>query len=194
MEDVSSNQDTGTKLLEAHVAGDPDAAAKLLPLVYEELRALAASYMAHERPDHTLQATALVNEAYLRLIHVDRMSWRGRQHFLAVAATTLRRVLVDYARARSAQKRGNKERFEALSDSLGAWAQNPPALLALDAALERLAELSPLQARIVELRFFAGLTVEETAAILELGRDKVKSEWSFARVWLKRALEEEGEP
>jgi RNA polymerase sigma factor (TIGR02999 family) len=192
MEEVSSNQDTGTKLLEAHVAGDPEAAAKLLPLVYEELRALAASYMTRERPDHTLQATALVNEAYLRLVHVDRMSWRGRQHFLAVAATTLRRVLVDYARARSSHKRGRRERFEALSESLGVWTHNPPALIALDAALERLAELSPLQARIVELRFFAGLTVEETAAILELGRDKVKSEWAFARVWLKRELEKEG--
>ena len=178
------------RLLGRVTQGDARAASQLMPLVYDELRRLAASYMRRERPGQTLQATALVHEAYVRLIRPGDQPWTGRTHFLAIAALSMRQVLVDRARRRGAAKRGGADQRITLDDNLLA-APAPDAgidLVALDAALTRLAELDPLQARIVELRYFGGLTVEETAAAVDLSPATVKRHWTLARAFLKRAL------
>ncbi len=178
------------RLLGRVTQGDARAASQLMPLVYDELRRLAASYMRRERPGQTLQATALVHEAYVRLIRPGDQPWTGRTHFLAIAALSMRQVLVDRARRRGAAKRGGADQRITLDDNLLA-APAPDAgidLVALDAALTRLAELDPLQARIVELRYFGGLTVEETAAAVNLSPATVKRHWTLARAFLKRAL------
>jgi RNA polymerase sigma factor (TIGR02999 family) len=167
-------------------------AATLIPLVYDELRLLAERYLAHERVGHTLQPTALVNEVYLRMVDADSVDWRGRAHFLALAAAQIRHILVDHARKRSAAKRGGGM---ACRVTLGDIAEAPSAdeldVLALHEALERLAARSPRQARVVELRYFAGLSVEETAEVMSLSKTTVKDEWSVARAWLHRALKDE---
>ena len=178
------------RLLGRVTQGDPRAASRLMPLVYEELRRLAASYMRRERPGQTLQATALVHEAYVRLIRPGDQPWTGRTHFLAIAALSMRQVLVDRARRRGAAKRGGADQRITLDDAMLA-APTPDAgidLVALDAALTRLAELDALQARIVELRYFGGLTVEETAAAVGMSPATVKRHWTLARAFLKRAL------
>ncbi len=178
------------QLLTRVTQGDAHAASQLMPLVYDELRRLAASYMRRERPGQTLQATALVHEAYVRLIRPGDQPWTGRTHFLAIAALSMRQVLVDRARRRGAVKRGGADQRITLDDALLA-APAPDAgidLVALDAALARLAELDALQARIVELRYFGGLTVEETAAAVDLSPATVKRHWTLARAFLKRAL------
>jgi RNA polymerase sigma factor (TIGR02999 family) len=171
-------------------AGDPDAAASLFALVYDELRRLAASALRRERPDHTLQATALVHEAYLRLADEPDARWENRAHFLAVAAQAMRRILVDHARGRNAQKRGGGDVRRSLDGLEGIVAAEGPEvdLLALDEALGRLAVFDPRQARVVELRFFGGLTVEETAAVTGLSDRTVKREWQMARAWLRREM------
>jgi RNA polymerase sigma factor (TIGR02999 family) len=157
-----------------------------MPLVYGELRRLAASYLRRERPDHTLQPTALVNEAYLRLVDQRSVSWANRAHFFGIAAQLMRRILVDHARRRQAAKRAAVYRVTATAGSPSG--DRAPELLALDGALSDLEKLDARQARIVELRFFAGLTVEETAEVTGVSPATVKREWRTARAWLRREI------
>jgi RNA polymerase sigma factor (TIGR02999 family) len=166
-----------------------DAAARdeLVPIVYDELRRLAHHYMRAERAGHTLQTTALVNEAYLRLAGIDALRWRDRAHFFAMAATLMRRVLVDYARQRGREKRGGGLAVTSLDEHAVA-AQPAVDIVALDQALERLAGFDPQQSRVVELRFFAGLSVEETAEALGISPATVKRDWATARLWLYNEL------
>lgn len=159
----------------------------LVPLVYDELRRLAHHYMRGERPDHVLQTTALVNEAYLRLAGMSRMQWRDRTHFLAMAATQMRRILVDYARERNAGKRGSDLRVTAI-DLAAAIPDRGLDVTALDTALGELARFDPQQARIVELRFFGGLTMEETAKALDISPATVGRDWVSAKAWLHHHL------
>jgi RNA polymerase sigma factor (TIGR02999 family) len=170
------------------MAGDKRAAEELIPLVYDDLRALAQQHLKRENPGHTLQATALVNEAYLRLIDAQPEGWNGRTHFFAVAAATLRRVLVDHARAKRTKKRGGDAQRVSVLDPAASATVPAIDLLALDEALERLAATKPRHARLVELRFFGGLEVEEAAAILGVSKETAKLDWRFARAWLNRAL------
>jgi RNA polymerase sigma factor (TIGR02999 family) len=179
---------SATQALLAHASGDRLVAARLLPLVYDELRHLAARYMRRERHDHTLQPTALVHEAYLRLIDASQVDWQGKTHFLAVAATQMRRVLTDHARAHGARKRGGDERKVTLDDNLAISAHGTVDMLALDEALEKLAHDSPRQSRVVELRYFGGLSVAETARILDVSASTVKGDWRVAKAWLAREL------
>ncbi len=177
-----------TRLLSDTAAGNAGAAAELFPLVYDELRRLAASALRRERQAHTLQPTALVHEVFLRMVD-GTGRWQDRTHFVAIAARAMRRVLVDHARARNAIKRGGGELRVSLDDiELAADAATDVDLVALDAALGRLAALDERQARIVELRFFGGLTVEETAALIGASDRTVKRDWQMARAWLKREL------
>ena len=177
-----------THLLKEWGEGDQQALDELTPLVYEELRQQAARYLRKERPNHSLQATALINEAFLRLIDVKDVQWQNRAHFFAIAANLMRRVLVDHARRRDAEKRGGSQVCLTLDERL-AWANEPDVdLLAIDEALDRLALIDEQQARIVELRFFSGLTVEETATALGVSPKTVKRDWSVARAWLKREI------
>lgn len=179
-------------LLDAR-AGADGAAERLLAAVYAELRALAQSRLRRERPDHTLSTTALVHESYLRLVDGTQVAWTDRSHFYAVAATAMRHVLVDWARARARAKRGGGQRAVSLDalGSDGAPAEvRAEAVLALDEALGRLAERDARKARVVECRYFAGLTVEETAAALDVSPTTVKADWALARAWLHRELTE----
>jgi RNA polymerase sigma-70 factor, ECF subfamily len=186
---LSSPSQDITAILREIDGGDESAAARLMPLVYDELRRLADSYLRRERPDHTLQPTALVNEAYLRLVDQTRARLRDRSHFFAVAARQMRRVLVDHARRHHADKRGGGARRVSLDEAAEhAQAARDLDLVALDAALNRLAELDARQARIVELRFFGGLTVEETARALGVSATTVKDDWQSARAWLRREV------
>ena len=166
---------------------DPAAREQLVPIVYEELRRLAHHYMRGERAGHTLQTTALVNEVYLRLAGIDGLRWRDRAHFFAMAATLMRRVLVDYARQRGREKRGAGVSVTSLDEQAVA-AQPAVDIVALDQALERLAVVDPQQSRVVELRFFAGLSVEETAEALGISPATVKRDWATARLWLYNEL------
>jgi len=181
-----------TGLLLAWGTGDAAAAERLLPVVYEELRQQAGRAMRREGDAHTLQATALVHEAYLRLVDQQRVQWRNRSHFFAIAAQMMRRVLVDHARTRLAAKRGGELQRVTLGD-VGAGAADAGGdmdVLALHEALEQLALLDPRQARLVELRYFGGLGIEETAEALEVSPATVKRDWAIARAWLRRALAE----
>ena len=166
---------------------DPAAREQLVPIVYEELRRLAHHYMRGERAGHTLQTTALVNEVYLRLAGIDALRWRDRAHFFAMAATLMRRVLVDYARQRGREKRGAGVAVTSLDENAVA-AQPAVDIVALDEALERLAAVDPQQSRVVELRFFAGLSVEETAEALGISPATVKRDWATAKLWLFNEL------
>jgi RNA polymerase sigma factor (TIGR02999 family) len=185
-----ADSSAATQLLLAWGTGDREALDQMLPLVYEELHRLAAHYLSRERPDHTLQPTALVHEAYLRLINQRHVDWRNRAQFLGVAAGAMRRILVNHARDRAAAKRGgNRER---VSISLIEAPSGGPdvELIALEEALEQLAALDARKARVVELRFFGGLTTDEVAEVLEISRATVEREWSFARAWLFQAIDE----
>ena len=165
---------------------------RLLPLVYEELRAVAGAHLRHERPDHTLQATALVHETYLRMLGGHDPPWNDRGHFFRAAAEAMRRILIEHARKRGRIKRGgDRVRIELTAANLGSE-QDPEEILALDEALRRLEEQDPRSADVVRLRFFAGLSVEETAKALDMSERTVKREWSFARAWLYDALREAG--
>jgi RNA polymerase sigma factor (TIGR02999 family) len=166
---------------------DPAARERLVPIVYEELRRLAHHYMRGERGGHTLQTTALVNEVYLRLAGIDAMHWRDRAHFFAMAATLMRRVLVDYARQRGRDKRGAGVSVTSLDENAIA-PQRAVDVVALDEALERLAAVDPQQGRVVELRFFAGLSVKETAEALGVSAATVKRDWATAKLWLYHEL------
>ncbi len=177
-----------TRLLREAQAGDRAALDELLPLVYRELRQIAAHHLAQERPGHTLQATALVHEAYLRLIDQHSVDWRNRAHFFSIAAEMMRRVLVNHAVSRRAQKRGAGETLLSLDEVISFPNRQDVDLILLDEALTRLAELDPLQARIVEMRFFAGLKVEEVAAVLGVSDSEVKREWRSAKAWLTAQL------
>lgn len=168
--------------------GDGSAIDELYPLVYEDLRRVARGQLARERSGHTLDTTALVHESYLRLVGSRGIDADGRAHFLSIAARAMRRILVDHARRRRAQKRGGGIAFEPLSPSLQAAIERSPELLALDDALERLEELEPRQSRVVECRVFGGMTVEETAEILEVSPATVKRDWTMARAWLNRQM------
>lgn len=180
-----------TQLLDAAAAGNPVAAAELLPLVYAELRKLAAARMAAEASDHTLQPTALVHEAYMRLVSQREVDWRNRAQFLGVAAQVMRRLLVDHARAHNAEKRGAGETRVAIDEAMDAAeasASSDVDVIALSAALDRLAALDPQQSEVVSLRYFGGLNVDETAHVLGVSTATVKREWAMARAWLKREL------
>jgi RNA polymerase sigma factor (TIGR02999 family) len=185
-EDESQRQQV-SRLLADWSREDPAARDALVAIVYKELQRLAHHYMQGERANHTLQTTALVNEAYLRLTDLTRMQWRDRAHFFAMAATLMRRVLVDHARDRARDKRGGGVVFTALEDEPMAAPSSIDAL-ALDEALDRLAAIDPQHARIVELRYFAGLTIEETSEALRISPATVKREWTFARAWLHHQL------
>ena len=177
-----------TALLLAWNRGEPDALDALLPLVYEELRRLAAGYMKRERSGHTLQATALVNEAYLRLIEVRQVQWQNRAHFFAMAARLMRRILVDAARSRGHQKRGGGAPMLSLDEALVVPTEPGKDLVALDEALTALAAVDSRKSQVVEMRFFGGLDIDETAEALHVSRDTVKRDWAFAKLWLLREL------
>jgi RNA polymerase sigma-70 factor, ECF subfamily len=179
-----------TQLLKAMRAGDSRAAENLLPLVYAELHRLARSYMRRERPDHTLQATALINEAYLRLVGED-IDWNSRAHFIGVAANVMRRVLVDYARARNAEQRGGGLIRVEMQEELAISPEQLDEVEQLDEALKRLEEENPRQARVVELRYFGGLSVEQIGTLLQIAPRSVKRDWALARIWLFRQLRPE---
>ncbi|MEM8961529.1 MAG: sigma-70 family RNA polymerase sigma factor [Acidobacteriota bacterium] len=188
-----------TALLDAWSDGDAEALERLIPLVVDDLRRIASGYLARERPGHTLEPTALVNEVYLRLVGRRQVSWDGRTQFFAGIAVIMRRILVDYARRRKAAKKGGDAAqlsFDEQLDTRGLWGPSirdvDVDLVALDRALESLAEVDPRQARIVELRYFGGLTIEETARTLEISPTTVKREWHTARLWLLRALDQDG--
>lgn len=169
--------------------GDGTAADQLTPVVYDKLRALAEQFMRRERRDHTLQATALLNEAYLRLFDQSRVDWKGRAHFVAMAAEMMRRILVDHARRHEAVKRGGGRDRVPLEETLAvADARKHIDLIALDDALRELQKLNPRQARVIELRYFGGLSVKETAYALEISDRSVENDWSVARVWLRQKM------
>jgi RNA polymerase sigma factor (TIGR02999 family) len=182
-----------TELLQAWSRGDASAFDRLIPLVYEELRRQAQRYLRRERPGHTLQTTGLVHEAYLRLVDQRHADWRNRAQFFGVAAKTMRRVLIDHARSKQAAKRGGGGIQITLED-VTTPAQEPAVdLLELDDALVRLAALDPQQAKVVELRYFTGLGIEETAAVLGISPATVKRDWVVARAWLRRELAPRGQ-
>ncbi len=172
------------------MADDRQSLDSLLPIVYQELRRLAANYIRRERPGQTLQPTALVHEAYLRLMKDRPDRWQNRAHFCAIAAHSMRQILIERARARAALKRGGAQPRVTLNEALVAGGEQSFDLLELDVALEKLAALDPEQARLVELRFFGGLTVEETAEAMSISPATVKRHWAIARAWLARELED----
>jgi RNA polymerase sigma-70 factor, ECF subfamily len=176
-----------TRLLIDYSKGDQQALEQLLPLVYNELRRLAASYLRREREDHTLQPTALVHEAYLRLLGQD-VEWQNRAHFLGVAASMMRRILVDHARQHKSEKRGSGEVKIALDEALNFSQERATDLIALDDALQALAAFDPLKSRMVELRFFAGLSVEETAKVLDISIATFSRQWKTTKAWLYREI------
>jgi RNA polymerase sigma factor (TIGR02999 family) len=177
-----------TQLLARWSAGDRDALDHLTPLVYNELRRLAKSYLRHERPDHTLQGTALVHEAYLRLIDQRNVAWQNRNQFFALAAELIRRILVDHARAKVAAKRGGTNVKLSLEEALAPADEKDLDLVALDDALEALARIDAQQSRIVELRYFGGLTIEETAGVLGISPATTKRDWTLAKAFLKKEI------
>jgi RNA polymerase sigma-70 factor, ECF subfamily len=181
-----------TELLLAWGAGDEQALDQLLPVVYRELHRMARRYMAAESPGHTLQASALVNEAYLKLVDVQQMQWQNRAHFFGVAAQLMRRILVDFGRRRHYLKRGGGARPVMLNEDLPISAAQTTNLVGLDDALNTLAEVDPRRVRVVELRFFAGLTIEETAEVLKISRDTVVRDWRLAKAWLLKELNKDG--
>lgn len=180
-----------TQLLHAWGEGDRAALDQLMPLVYGELHRLAQHYLRGERQDHSLQTTALVNEAYLRLVNVRNVQWQDRAHFFAISSRLIRQILVDRARRRGYQKRGGGRKHVELEESAVIDPGRDGELLALDEALEALAEFDERKSRVVELRFFGGLTLEEAAAVLEVSPDTVRRDWRLAKSWLRKYLSEE---
>ncbi|HEV2666562.1 MAG TPA: sigma-70 family RNA polymerase sigma factor [Blastocatellia bacterium] len=182
---------TITQLLIKWRNGDQAALDELLPLVYSELRRLAAYYLRQERPDHTLQPTALVHEAYLRLVGEKEIDWRNRAHFFGIAAVRMRHILVEHARSRRAAKRGGGERRAPLNEADRLAEEHDVNLLALNDALQSLEALDPQKSRVVELRYFGGLTIEETAEALKVTPARVKRDWNMARAWLRIEISNE---
>jgi RNA polymerase sigma factor (TIGR02999 family) len=187
MPDGAPNLGAVTEILTRAGKGDPLASAELLPLVYDELRKLASTYLVGERSSHTLQATALVHEAYVRLVGAD-VQWTGRSHFMAVAAVAMRRVLVDHARRRSADKRGGGATRVELRDEDAAQTRRDMQVLELDDLLKKLAALDPRRARVVELKYFAGMTNEQIADVMGISRSTAAEDWAVARAWLAAEL------
>jgi len=177
-----------TQLLQSWSEGNQEALDKLVPLVHAELYRLARHYMSNERPGHTLQTTELVNEAYVRLIDWKNVRWQNRAHFFGVAAQIMRRILVDFARSRASAKKGGGTQYVSLSEAMTISPERGEDLIALDDALESLAELDSRKSRIVELRFFGGLSVEETAEVLKISARTVMRDWGLAQAWLYREL------
>lgn len=177
-----------SQLLEKWNQGDRDALDDLMPLVYEELRKMARRYMSQQNPGHTLQTTALIHEAYLHLVKQKEKHFENRAHFFGVAAQAMRHILVDYARARNTAKRGGASRPISLDEAALVTQERAAELVAFDDALKQLEELSKRQSRVVELRYFGGLSVEETATVLEVSPETVMRDWSMAKTWLHRAL------
>jgi RNA polymerase sigma factor (TIGR02999 family) len=178
-----------TRLLEDVAGGDKSALDRLVPLVYGELRRLADGYLRNERAAHTLQPTALVHEAYLRLVGQDHKPYQSRGHFLAVAAHVMRQILIDHARSRGAEKRGGGQPGVSLDESIDAAMERPPALIAVDDALQALEAMDARKAKLVEMRFFGGLTAEESADVVGLPVEKVRGELRVAQAWLQRELD-----
>ena len=189
MDETSADQIAA--ILAGAAPGRPPDAERLIPLVYDDLRELAAKYLRRENPGHTLQSTALVNEAFLKLVDQTRVNWQGKTHFFAVGAEIMRRILVDHARTKQRQKRGGDRQRIELHDDLKISTQRDEDLLAVDEAILKLAERDPRQAKIVELRFFGGLTVAEVAEVLGVSKRTVESEWTMIRAWLRRELSDE---
>ena len=189
MSDPPEDHDVTDLLRRWSSDGDRESLDRLMPLISRELHRIARSFFQRERPNHTLQPTALVNEVYLRLVDRKKATWENRVHFLSFAARTMRRILVEYARKRKTAKRGAGAEPVTLDDALASEEQRGVDLLALDEALSRLGEIDPRQARLVELRFFAGLTVREIAAVEEIGTATVNRDIAMARAWLRRELE-----
>lgn len=179
-----------TRMLREFDLADPSHGELLLDAVYEELRLLAIGQMSRERPGHTLQPTALVHEAYLRLVDVDTVSWEGRAHFYGVAARAMRQILVDHARRKGSAKRGGGFQRVTLDDNLNPETRTEFDLFDIHEAIEKLAAREPMLGRIIELRFFGGLTLDETALVLNVSRRKVAKDWAFARLWLAAELME----
>ena len=179
-----------TRILQEWNNGDQNAAARLMPLVYEELRVRAAEYLRHERPDHTLQATALVHEAYLKLVDQNRATWKNRVHFGSVAASLMRRILVQHARTHNAAKRGGKLEKLYLDETRELACERPLELVALDDALQSFTSTYPREGNVVELKFFGGLEANEIAEVLNVSAKTVLRDWNFAKLWLCRALSE----
>ncbi|HKX83969.1 MAG TPA: sigma-70 family RNA polymerase sigma factor [Pyrinomonadaceae bacterium] len=177
-----------TKLLLAWREGEPAALDRLMPIVYDELKRLASAYMRRQKPGHSLQTVDLVNEAYMRLIDSSRVNWQDRNHFYAIASQIMRRLLVDSARKRNSQKRGGGRAQITLDDNLEVAGGAGTDIVALDEAMKRLAALNPRQSRIIELRYFGGLTEEETAEVLGLSSRTIRRDWTVARAWLFREL------
>jgi RNA polymerase sigma factor (TIGR02999 family) len=177
-----------TQLLKAWTAGDEKALQKLTPLVYNELHRVARRCMVGERPDHVLQTTALVNEVYLRLVDCRQMNWQDRAHFFAVSAQLMRRILVDFARSRNSQKRGNDAPHLSLDEAPTVCNEPDANIVALDEALKALALVDARKSRVVEMRFFGGLSTEETAEVLRVSPETVKRDWRLAKIWLLREL------
>ncbi|HWC99148.1 MAG TPA: sigma-70 family RNA polymerase sigma factor [Candidatus Sulfopaludibacter sp.] len=177
-----------TVILKAWSGGDEEALGRLVPLIYQELKRLAHRYMRRETPDNTLRTTALVNEAYLRLINAKDVGWQDRAHFFAVAAQTMRRILVDAARARVREKRGGEQQIVNLNESVDAIVVRDSHLIGLDDALTALASIDPRKVKVIEMRFFGGLSVEETAAVLGISTQSVLRDWKLGRAWLTREL------
>jgi RNA polymerase sigma-70 factor (ECF subfamily) len=187
---VPDRLDSPTDLLLAWGRGEAGAFDRLVPLVHDELRLLARRYMRRERAHHTLEPTALVNEAYLRMIAVNRIDWQNRAHFFAIAARVMRQILVDSARRHRAPQRGARMQHVPLDEALVPSAIRHPDLVALDEALTRLESEHPRKGQVVELRYFAGMKLEEAATVLGVSRDTVKRDWRFAKLWLLRELDE----
>lgn len=185
------NQEKVTQMLRQVQSGNRDALDELFPVIYKELRRLAASQLAGERSNHTLQPTALVHEAYMRLIDQHSVDWQNRAHFFSIAAETMRRILVNHAIQRNAQKRGSGVTCIELDEAISYHDKHEEReldLVVLDDVLKKLEEFDPTQAKIVELRFFGGLTVEETAEVMKISESTVKREWRMAKSWLKTKL------
>ena len=180
-----------TNLLEEASAGGQDAARRLMPLIYRELREQAARHLRHESPGHTLQPTALVNEAFLKMVAQDRVTYQGRMHFFAIGSTLMRRILVDHARKKKSEKRGGKQMRIELLDDIPAEDVYNDEILAVHEAIEKLAQLDPQQAQIVQLRFFGGMTMEEIATELGVSKRTVEGDWTMVRAWLMRELSKE---
>jgi len=183
-----------TLLLAEWQGGDRESLDRLIPLVYRELHLIARRFLQKEDPGHTLQSTALVNEAYLRLIDQSRTTWRNRAHFFGVAATIIRNILVDHARSRRTAKRGGPVPSLSLDEAIAMPLERDLELIAIDDALLDLSRFDPQQSRIVELRFFAGLTIDETAEVLGISESTVKRDWIMAKTWIVRALSQGGAP
>jgi RNA polymerase sigma-70 factor, ECF subfamily len=189
---VPSDSHQITRLLQAWCDGSPEALDQLLPLVYQELHRAARRQMARENSGHTLQTTALINEVYLRLVNFPEVNWQNRAHFFAVCSKLMRRILTDVARSRLAQKRGGGAMEVSFDEGIMGGGGNGSDLLSLDEAMERLARLDQRKSQVVEMRFFGGLSVEETAAVLKISQETVLRDWRMAKVWLLRELAPEG--